>query len=39
MERLKYQFEGICIQSDAYDSDGAYDGKSAILNFLRIRSL
>ena len=30
MERLKYQFEGICIQSDAYDSDGTELVKSGI---------
>ena len=30
MERLKYRFEGICIQSDAYDSDGTELVKSGI---------
>ena len=30
MERLKYRFEGICIQSDAYDSDGTELVKSEI---------
>lgn len=30
IERLKYQFEGICIQSDAYDSDGTELVKSGI---------